>query len=117
MTTSPTTRAQQPLLACARLGCCLGKASCLRGSTADWPGRCCSYVGTGNGTVPSEVYTPYHPNSLTDYTPIDPYEETILRNEATGLWCQLRPLLSNATQIGEPGLARHVAVGRCCCES
>jgi hypothetical protein len=59
----------------------------------------------GTGKVPQEQFLAYHPGSLGDRSPIDPYEEALLKNEATGLWCQLRPLPSNATQIGEPGAA------------
>jgi hypothetical protein len=59
-----------------------------------------AYPGNGTGITPPEQYLAYHPGNLIDGSPIDPYETAILRNVQTGLYCQLRPLPSNATQIG-----------------
>jgi hypothetical protein len=59
-----------------------------------------SYLGAGNGTTPPELYTAYHPDSLGSITPIQPGETTILTNQQTGLYCQLRGLPSNYSQLG-----------------
>ena len=69
-----------------------------------------AYVGNGTGLTAPERYIAYHPtNPFTDASPIDPYETCYLKNEATGLYCQLRPLPTNSTQIGERlALARRV---------
>jgi hypothetical protein len=55
--------------------------------------------GTGDGTTKPEQYRAYDPANLTDTSPILPGEAAILRSEETGLYCQLRPTLENATQI------------------
>ena len=59
-----------------------------------------AYPGNGTGATPPEQYLAYHPGNLADGSPIDPYETAILKNAQTGLYCQLRPLPSNTTQIG-----------------
>ena len=59
-----------------------------------------AYVGSGSGTTPPEQYVAYHSGNLSDTSPIDPYETALLQNLQTGQWCQLRPLPTNASQIG-----------------
>ncbi len=59
-----------------------------------------AYVGSGNGTTPPELYLAYHADNTSDRSLIQPGQTTLLQNEQTGMWCQLRPLPSNTTQIG-----------------
>ena len=59
-----------------------------------------AYVGSGSGSTPPELYLAYHADDLGDRSLIQPGETTKLQNEETGMWCQLRPLPSNSTQIG-----------------
>ena len=59
-----------------------------------------AYAGNGTGSTPQEQYIAYHPNNTSDTSSIDPYESILLKSVETGLWCQLRPLPSNSTQIG-----------------
>jgi hypothetical protein len=57
-------------------------------------------VGSGFGGRPEEQYLAYHPDNLTDSSPVKPYETAVLLNVATGLWCRLAPLPSNTSQLG-----------------
>ena len=55
--------------------------------------------GSGNGSTAPEQYRAYDPTNLADTSPIQPGDTTILRSEETGLYCQLRPTPTNATQL------------------
>jgi hypothetical protein len=59
-----------------------------------------AYVGNGTGISPPEQYLAFHDGDLTNSSLIQPYETTVLQSVETGLWCQLRPLPSNTSQIG-----------------
>jgi hypothetical protein len=59
-----------------------------------------AYVGSGNGTSPPELYTAYDPDNLGSYNPIQPGETALLQNLQTGMYCQLRSMPTNATQLG-----------------
>ena len=59
-----------------------------------------AYLGAGNGTSPPEIYTAYHPGALGSSVPIQPGQSAILTNSETGLYCQLRGLPSNSSQLG-----------------
>ncbi len=59
-----------------------------------------AYVGGGSGTTPPEQYLAYHADNTGDRSPIEPGQTLRLQSAETGMWCQLRPLPSNATQIG-----------------
>ena len=59
-----------------------------------------AYLGAGNGTTPPEIYTAYHPGALGSSVPIQPGESAILTNAQTGLYCQLRGLPTNSSQLG-----------------
>ena len=59
-----------------------------------------AYVGSGNGTTPPEMFLAYHAGNTSDKNPIEPGQTTLLQNAETGMWCQLRPLPSNTSQIG-----------------
>ena len=59
-----------------------------------------AYLGAGNGTTPPEIYTASHPDALGSNVPILPGQSAILTNEATGMYCQLRGLPSNSSQLG-----------------
>ena len=59
-----------------------------------------AYLGAGNGTTRPEMYTAYHPGNLGSSVPIQPGESTILTNLETGLYCQLRGLPTNSSQLG-----------------
>ena len=55
--------------------------------------------GTGNGTTAPEQYRAYDPANTASTAPIEPGDTAILRNEQTGMYCQLRSMPSNATQL------------------
>ena len=59
-----------------------------------------AYLGTGNGTSPPEIYTAHHPDNIASSVPIKPGETTIMQSSQTGLYCQLRGLPSNSSQLG-----------------
>jgi len=58
-----------------------------------------AYLGAGNGTTPPEIYTAYHPCALGSSVPIQPGDSAILTNAQTGLYCQLRGLPANSSQL------------------
>jgi hypothetical protein len=56
-------------------------------------------VSPGTGLTAPEQFVAYDPLNLTDTTPTQPGETTILKNTATGMYCQLRGMPTNQTQM------------------
>jgi hypothetical protein len=59
-----------------------------------------AYTADGSGGLPQEQVLAFHPGSLSDTSPVQPYDTAILQSVQTGQWCRLATNPANTTQVG-----------------